>query len=123
MNKRLYIRNIILLFVSAVTLGLMWRFFLPPKAFVLSCVAAGAAAPILQRLACRLLAKTRQSLPLLFVIFFVIIPLSEYYYPSAHTANLFLPLGVFASAFCIGTCLVELALGPWFPLEPRERRT
>jgi hypothetical protein len=114
MNKRVSVGDIALLVVAAIALVLLWRFFSPPLGFVLWCAAAGAALPLIYRIFSTRLPKSLLSLPFL-LVFFVIFFLRDHYFAgSARNSGVF--LGVFASAFAAGLCVVEFLLRPFFPL-------
>jgi hypothetical protein len=120
MNKRVSTGDIIFLVAALAALVLLWRFLSPPAGFVLACLVAGAALPILCRIARSFLSKSLWTLPIILLI--AITPWLNHRFPTlAHRPGVF--FAVFASAFAVGVCIVEFSLRPFFPLKSREKQT
>jgi hypothetical protein len=121
MNRRVSIGDIIFLALALAALVLLWHFVSPPTGFVIWCITAGAVLPVIYRIVRVRLPKSLWSLPLLLILL-ITFPLRNHYFPGpARNSAAF--LGVFASAFAIGVCLVEFSLRPFFPLKSREKPT
>jgi hypothetical protein len=118
MNKRVSVGDIAFLVAAVLALAVLWRFFSPPLGFVLWCAAAGAVLPVVYRIFRTRLSKSLLSLPFLLVLFVMFFLRDHYFAGSARDSGVF--LGVFASAFAAGLCIVEFLLRPFFPLKSRE---
>ena len=123
MNKRVSLGDIIFLVVALAVLVLLWWLFSPPRAFVFSCLAAGAAIPILSRIARKLLPKPYWMLPTILVMLVVVFPVGQHYFPDTADKRFVLFYGTFFSAFAVGVCIVEFSLRPFFPIRRADKQT
>jgi hypothetical protein len=120
MNGRVSTGDILFLIVALAALILLWRFLSPPAGFVLACLVAGAALPILCRVARRFLPKSLWALPIILLI--AVTPWLNHRFPTlAHRPSVF--FAVFISALAVGVCIVEFSLRPFFPLNSFEKQT